>query len=185
MCIRHESALMRPDFSAKLNAGNNFSKRIYVPARPYPLRSVVIAGLIGPLLASAPYFWAPPLVIATYVTGFVPALIGGALFALWLQQAILPPVWKGAVMGALFGAGASALLAIGYDFLYVLVLSGPHYLNWDVILDFWPFAAFFSLHGGFAGAVIGADEVRVANRSALRAWEGLQPFNKQSVGETS
>ncbi len=149
----------------------------------YPWRTVGTTAIFGPLLGGLPYFWMPPAIIVAFVAGLLPALAGGAIFARWLQFAVLPSGWKGAAIGALCGSVASTLCVYGFLAIEGLAHIGPDY--WHAIREAWPIAGFFALHGALAGAVIGAIEARAAQKRTLLAWEGPQPFSQRSVGEAS
>jgi len=112
-----------------------------------------------------------------YLAGFLPALAGGALFARWLQFAEFPSTGKGAAVGGMYAAFSSAVFAIGLSMLDVQ--SAEEHRFWQNIVTGLPFLAYFSIHGAFAGAIVGAIETKNANKYSVRTPENcnLSPDN--------
>jgi hypothetical protein len=130
--------------------------------------------LFGPLIGGAPYNWLLFPVLFSYLLGFVPALLGGLLFAWWLDPAAnlaKPGIALGAVVGALCGT-AGCWLSMGLlglrwtsDFgLPDLIARAPIAVAQT---ENWLFVA----HGTFAGAVLGGFLGRTFKNSRIPVTE--------------
>ena len=107
---------------------------------------ILSAALMGPFIGGIPYlYWTIYSLVVAYAIGFVPAILGGTLFAFWLRSASrvdLPSAWKGGFHGAFFGATGCGLCAI--------VLA-----SFNAGGDVYGFCLFVVLHGLVAGFFTG------------------------------
>jgi hypothetical protein len=119
-------------------------------------RTALFFGFWGPLVGGLPYVWAVVTIPFAYFFGGVPALVCGALFALWCERRGACSGWAAARRGALCGlAGSAAFALILNDF-------NNGRLWWTL---------FLSAHGVPAGAVLAWWRARPGRQAAA----GLPP----------
>ena len=126
---------MNTTLQASVASGNHVTSPNFAPA-PFDQKIIDInkasnelsfwgiigrAVFVGPLIGGLPYLWAILPIPFAYLIGAVPALIGGACFALWLRAGrmptTMPSTMQGAAFGALFGAVGCIVAAIGLLFI--------------------------------------------------------------------
>lgn len=138
-------------------------------ALPWPRaawwRTVLRFGLLGPLIGGAPYNWLLFPIPFAFAIGLGPALVCGALYALWRDApARRPPeVRERLLFGALCGAIASAVWSVAVR-AWAGPMTGPFWLT--VLLA----------HGVPAGAVLGwltpLSASRTSSDAPAPAWPG-------------
>ncbi len=118
---------------------------------------ILSAAVIGPFVGGMPYlYWTIYSLVVAYAVGFIPAILGGTLFAFWLRSASrvdLPSAWKGGLHGAFFGSTGCGLCASIFAFFN----AGG---------DAYGLCLFVVLHGLGAGFLVGGVITNCNNRRA-------------------